>query len=138
MTTEVFPSFVLSKGIKYSRGGTRTDRALILANTGLYSAQGGYRDNLPNVLFVLTDGKTNRGSKPYSIVLGPLLVRTLVNTFFFSEVYMYACVTLFERHFASNCAKAQFQRRTSHEQNLIPLRLTKYRQIALRRHIKTI
>ncbi|XP_031562905.1 uncharacterized protein LOC116298543 [Actinia tenebrosa] len=62
-------------GIKYLQGGTRTDRALQLANSDLYSSRGGYRSNVPNVLFVLTDGKTNRGSLPYSTVLKPLLAK---------------------------------------------------------------
>ncbi|KAK3700595.1 hypothetical protein QZH41_001586 [Actinostola sp. cb2023] len=57
-------------GIDYLRGGTRTDKALVLANSDL-----GYQRNKPSVLFVLTDGKTNRGSKPYRTVLAPLLAK---------------------------------------------------------------
>jgi len=60
-------------GIPYTGGGTRTDVAITLANTNLYSSSGGYLNNRPNVLFVFTDGKTNHGSKPYRTVLSPLL-----------------------------------------------------------------
>jgi hypothetical protein len=70
----VYILFLHYIGIRYLRGGTRTDLAIKLADTDLYSSKGGYRDNVPNVLFVLTDGKTNRGSIAYSTVLGPLLV----------------------------------------------------------------
>lgn len=55
--------------------GTRTDLALELANTDLFSPKGGDRRNKPNVLIVITDGRTNpTSSKPYAIVLKPLQV----------------------------------------------------------------
>ena len=62
------------RGIHYSGGGTRTDKALELANTHLFTNAGGDRADKPNVLILMSDGKTNSGSKPYSQVLAPLLV----------------------------------------------------------------
>ncbi len=60
--------------IGYTGGGTRTDIALEMANSGLFSSAGGDRGDKPNVLVVITDGKTNHGSKAYSTVLRPLIV----------------------------------------------------------------
>ena len=60
--------------IAYTGGGTRTDIALELANSRLFSSAGGDRGDKPNVLVVITDGQTNHGSKPYSTVLRPLIV----------------------------------------------------------------
>ena len=60
--------------ISYTGGGTRTDIALEMANSELFSSRGGDRGDKPNVLIVITDGKTNSGSKAYSIVLRPLIV----------------------------------------------------------------
>ena len=60
--------------IHYSGGGTRTDEALELASTHLFTSAGGDRADKPNVLIVMSDGKTNSGSKPYSQVVNPLLV----------------------------------------------------------------
>ena len=60
--------------IGYTGGGTRTDIALEMANSGLFSSAGGDRGDKSNVLVVLTDGKTNHGSKAYSTVLAPLIV----------------------------------------------------------------
>ena len=45
-----------------------------MANSGLFSSAGGDRGDKPNVLVVITDGKTNSGSKAYSSVLTPLIV----------------------------------------------------------------
>jgi len=53
-------------------GGTRTDRALQMAESKLFNRRLGYRRKIPNVLMVITDGKTNPGSKPYPEVLAPL------------------------------------------------------------------
>lgn len=61
--------------IPYTSGNTRTDRALELANSQLFSSAGGDRSNRKNVLIVMTDGKTNAGSKPYKTVLAPLKVK---------------------------------------------------------------
>lgn len=63
--------------ISYTSGGTRTDIALEMANSGLFSSGGGDRGDKPNVLVVITDGKTNHGSKAYSTVLRPLIVSML-------------------------------------------------------------
>jgi len=60
-------------GIRFTGGGTRTDRALEKADSGLFSSAGGDRGDKPNVLMVITDGRTNRGSKPYPRVLAPLI-----------------------------------------------------------------
>ena len=54
--------------------GTRTDLALELANTDLFSSKGGDRPSKPNVLFVITDGRTHPLSKKYPEVLKPLQV----------------------------------------------------------------
>ena len=62
--------------ITYSGGWTRTDKALEMAAQKLFTDAGGDRKDKPNILLVLTDGKTNRGSKPYPEVLRPLQVGT--------------------------------------------------------------
>lgn len=68
--------------ISYTGGGTRTDTALEKANSGLFSSRGGDREDKPNVLVVITDGKTNPGSKAYGTVLGPLIVSMIFFYFF--------------------------------------------------------
>nr|XP_058950079.1 streptococcal hemagglutinin-like [Pocillopora verrucosa] len=61
------------KSFPYLREGTRTDIALELANTLLFSVQGGDRFDKPDVLIVITDGLTDpERSKPYPVVLKPL------------------------------------------------------------------
>lgn len=63
------------KSFPYLREGTRTDIALELANTLLFSVQGGDRFDKPDVLIVITDGLTDpERSKPYPVVLKPLEV----------------------------------------------------------------
>jgi len=47
-----------------------------MAASGLFTTAGGDRSDKPNILIVFTDGKTNRGSKPYPAVLRPLQVLT--------------------------------------------------------------
>ena len=69
----------LIKGIPYTSGMTRTDIAIELANSHLFSGAGGLRSDKPNVLIVMTDGKTNAGSKPYKTVLAPLKVSRAFN-----------------------------------------------------------
>ena len=64
----------LIRGIPYTSGNTRTDVAIELANSQLFSSSGGDRTDKDNVLIVMTDGKTNHGSKPYKTVLAPLKV----------------------------------------------------------------
>lgn len=65
------------KAISYPNGWTRTDKALEMASSQLFTAAGGDRPNKPNILIVFTDGKTNYGSKPYPDVLRPLQVRVI-------------------------------------------------------------
>ena len=56
--------------------GRRTfiDRALEAANRTLFTEQGGDRPTFPNVLILLTDGKTNPNSEPYGEIVGNLTV----------------------------------------------------------------
>ena len=54
--------------------GTRTDKALIMANKELFTAAGGDRPDKPNVLLVFTDGKPTRPYKPFSETIPPLEV----------------------------------------------------------------
>ncbi|KAJ7394274.1 hypothetical protein OS493_000076 [Desmophyllum pertusum] len=54
--------------------GDRTfiDRALMAAANQLFTEEGGDRPKYPNVLIILTDGRTNHDSKPFSEII-PLL-----------------------------------------------------------------
>lgn len=56
---------------------TFTDRALIKANDGLFTSEGGDRPQAPDVLVLVTDGRTNTDSVPYDVVLAPLKVGLL-------------------------------------------------------------
>ncbi|XP_068686100.1 uncharacterized protein [Montipora foliosa] len=61
------------KNFTHIAEGTRTDLALSLASKELFSIQGGDRPSVPNVLIVITDGRTNpQSSRPYPKVLQPL------------------------------------------------------------------
>lgn len=60
-----------ARNVPYLTGGTRTDRALVKANEWFFNVKAD-RKNIPNVLIVLTDGKTSRQSEPYWKVLAPL------------------------------------------------------------------
>lgn len=51
---------------------TRTDRGLMAVNNQLFTAEGGDRPDFPNVLIVLTDGKTHPKSQPFKEIT-PLL-----------------------------------------------------------------
>lgn len=64
--------------IRYPGQWTRTDRALEMAAQKLFTSAGGDRNDKANILIVFTDGKTNRGSKPYPEVLQPLQVSTVM------------------------------------------------------------
>ena len=78
------PSALKAKIMTFSRvaEGTRTDLALEMANSYLFSVIGGARDIKPNILIVITDGQTNRNrSKPYQEVLKPLQVRKTKSAF---------------------------------------------------------
>ena len=68
----VYISFYRNRS-RYTGGGTRTDRAIEKADRELFERD---RPDKPDVLIVMTDGKTNRGSKKYSDVLKPLHVST--------------------------------------------------------------
>lgn len=74
--------------IGYTGGGTRTDIALEMANSRLFSPVGGDRSDKANVLVVITDGKTNHGSKAYSTVLAPLIVSVLFCLFLLFFAYL--------------------------------------------------
>ena len=60
--------------VTYNPGGTRTDKALEMALSKLFTCEGGVRSNVPHVLIVITDGKTSKRSKEYKDVLGPFKV----------------------------------------------------------------
>ena len=55
-------------------GGSRADRALIMANNELFTAAGGDRPDKPNVLLVFTDGNPRGLYKPFSETVPPLEV----------------------------------------------------------------
>ena len=54
--------------------GTFIDRALIKANGSLFTPRGGDRPEAPNVLILMTDGKTNHRSEPFSEIVPSLRV----------------------------------------------------------------
>ena len=62
------------RAVRYTGGGTRTDLAMEMAGNQLFTPGAGDRPHASNVLLVFSDGKTNAGSKPYSVVLKPLQV----------------------------------------------------------------
>ncbi|KXJ24916.1 coadhesin [Exaiptasia diaphana] len=68
----------LVRSLPYLRGGTRTDKALQEAAKDIFTSHGGDRYDVPNVLLVLTDGRTNNQSKPYQDALRPLRDRKVV------------------------------------------------------------
>ena len=77
------------KSFPYLGEGTRTDLALTLANTELFSEQGGDRVDKSNVLVVITDGKTNpQLSQPYSEVLQPLKASIVIKLFLPRHIYL--------------------------------------------------
>ena len=57
--------------------GDRTfiDKALLAADRKLFTEEGGDRPKFPNVLILLTDGRTNPKSKPFSAITPLLKVR---------------------------------------------------------------
>ena len=55
-------------------GQTYIDRALLKANDSLFTQNGGDRPEAPNVLILMTDGKTNDASKPFSEIVPSLRV----------------------------------------------------------------
>lgn len=77
------------QSFSYLGEGTRTDLALTLANTELFSEQGGDRVDKSNVLVVITDGKTNpQLSQPYSEVLQPLKASIVIKLFLPIHIYL--------------------------------------------------
>lgn len=67
--------------LKYQPGGTRTDRAMSLAENKLFKVAHGERLNVPHILLVITDGKTNPGSKAYQDVVKPFEVTKSSSSF---------------------------------------------------------
>ncbi|XP_078345496.1 matrilin-1-like [Oculina patagonica] len=63
----------LVKGIPIKLSSpTFIDRALMEANVSLFTKEGGYRPDFPNVLILFTDGKTNKASEPFSKIIPSL------------------------------------------------------------------
>lgn len=58
--------------------GTYTDKALVAANDIVYTPENGDRADAANVVVVITDGKTMKGSQPFNVTVPPLRVRFLV------------------------------------------------------------
>ena len=54
------------KTLKYLQGQTRTDLAMKLGYIKFFN---GFERPYPNVMIVMTDGKTNEGSEPYSAII---------------------------------------------------------------------
>ena len=79
-------------GIKYQPGGTRTDKAMESASENIFKTQHGERSNVPHVLLVITDGKTNPSSKSYSVVLKPFQVIRYSRTF--RKIYCYSIIII--------------------------------------------
>lgn len=52
--------------------GTRTDRALIVADKIVFKPENGDRPDAENLVMVLTDGRTNRGSASFNDTIPPL------------------------------------------------------------------
>lgn len=63
------------KAFDFPGGGTRTDLAMQLAASGIFSPAAGDRVDAGNVLVVVTAGNTNGGGALYEDVLKPLQVR---------------------------------------------------------------
>ena len=62
------------RGLSYLGKDTRTDVALEMAAEKIFSSSGGDRNDVDNLLIVLTGGKTSAASKPYEDVVLPLQV----------------------------------------------------------------
>ena len=65
-----------ARKVPYFGGGTFTNRALKMADEKFFDTKTD-RKLIPNVLLVLTDGKTNSKSEPYPKMLAPLKVGLL-------------------------------------------------------------
>lgn len=55
--------------------GTATDRALIAADEIVFTPENGERADAANIVVVITDGRTTRGSLPFNVTVPPLRVR---------------------------------------------------------------
>ena len=56
-------------------GGTYTDKALMAAADRIFIERAGDRLEYPNVLILLTDGRTNSKSRPFSEIIPKLRVK---------------------------------------------------------------
>jgi len=56
---------------------TRIDRALIAASNSLFTPVGGDREKFPNVLILLTDGRTHRDSTPFAEIVPSLKAKNV-------------------------------------------------------------
>ena len=56
---------------------TRTDKALLAANNTLFVPEGGDRKDIPNVLILITDGRTHPDSQPFAEIVPSLKVSLL-------------------------------------------------------------
>ena len=68
---------------------TFTDKALLAADRELFTEKGGDRPKFPNVLILLTDGRTNPKSKPFSEITPLLKVRLTYNRLFLKCSFQY-------------------------------------------------
>ena len=59
--------------MEFPNGDVRTDKALKMAGEEFFKA-GKDRQNVPDVLLVIVEGKTEQNSEPYKDVLIPLKV----------------------------------------------------------------
>ena len=57
--------------------GTATDKALIAANDIAFAPENGERPDAANIVVILTDGRTMKGSQPFNVTVPPLRVRVL-------------------------------------------------------------
>ena len=62
------------------KGRTFTDRAIQMAGEVVFTKGGGERPDKPDVLVILTDGRTNENSQPYDAVNQLLKVRIFIFT----------------------------------------------------------
>ena len=62
--------------------GTFTDKALIAADQIVYTPENGDRADASNLIMVITDGKTMKGSLPFNVTVPPLRVCFLLSRYF--------------------------------------------------------
>ena len=74
------PSIIkaILEGVEELKGRTFTDRAIKMAGEVMFTTAGGDRPDKPDVLVILTDGKTNKDSQPYDVVNKPLRVGVFI------------------------------------------------------------